>query len=351
VKVVLRQSAPGKLVLLGEYSVLFGHPAVVAAVDRRARVHLSAATDLGFRVTAPAVLDRPCRFELTEQGVPQWDDDDASSRLGLVANVLASMTAAGLISRSGLLPFSALLDSSQFFQRTAEGPIKLGLGSSSALTVSFASAVARWSGHEAALRRPMHWLRRLVRWHRSFQGGRGSGVDLAAGLLGGTLLYQLDAGGDVRRAEAIRLPDELVMRFVWSGHSAATGDFLDRLSERMATGGVVRALDQLGAVATAGIDALVAARVGDFLDAADASCDGMDRLGRECDLAIVSDVHRRLRRIARDCGTRYKPSGAGGGDIGLLLTDDSDRADAAVRAVRRAGFHVVDAGIDPIGLA
>ena len=254
---VLRQSAPGKLVLLGEYSVLFGHPAVVAAIDRRARVDLSAAADRTFRVTAPDVLDRPCRFELTEDGVPRWDDDAASRRLGLVANVLASMAAAGLISRSGLAPFSALLDTSQFFQRTAVGPIKLGLGSSSALTISFAAAVARWSGHEAELRPPMRWLRQLVRWHRALQGGRGSGVDLAAGLLGGTLLYQLDEGGDVCRAEAIRLPDDLVMRFVWTGRSADTKDFLDRLSERMTTGGVIRALDQLGAVATIGIDALV----------------------------------------------------------------------------------------------
>ena len=33
-------SAPGKLILFGEYAVLFGAPAAVAAVDRRAVVTL-----------------------------------------------------------------------------------------------------------------------------------------------------------------------------------------------------------------------------------------------------------------------------------------------------------------------
>jgi phosphomevalonate kinase len=353
VKVEVRQSAPGKLVLLGEYAVLFGHPAVVAAVDRRARVTLRPAADHAFQVTAPGIVDRPCRFDLAEDGVPRWTDDEAPRRLGLVENVLASMTAEGLIARSDLIPFSAVLDTSRFFQPTEDGPSKLGLGSSAALTVSFAAAVARWAGHDELLRPPMPWLRQLVRFHRDFQRGRGSGVDLAAGLLGGTLLFQLDEGGDVLRADPIRLPAGLVMRFVWTGRSADTGRFLDQLSARMTTNrdGIIRALEQLGAIAESGIDALIEGHVDDFLDAADASCDGMDRLGSECDLAIVSDVHRELRCIARECGTRYKPSGAGGGDIGLLLTDDPDRATAAAAAVRRAGFRIVDASIDPIGLA
>ena len=351
--VEIRQSAPGKLVLLGEYAVLFGHPAIVMAVDRRARVVLDPAPDSAFQVTALGVVDRPCRFDVSDSGVVRWTDDEAQRKLGLVAEILASMTADGLIARSELLPFSAILDTAGFFQHTEDGVTKLGLGSSAALTVSFAAAVARWCGHDDLLRQPITWLRQLVRFHREFQRGRGSGIDLAAALLGGTLLYQLDDAGDVRRADPIRLPTELVVRFVWTGRSADTGDFLEKLSARMTTNrsGIIRALDQLGAIARSGVDALVEARVRDFLDAADSACDGMDRLGRECGLAIVSDDHRDVRRIARECGAHYKPSGAGGGDIGLLLADDPDRGSAAADAVVQAGYVLVDASIDPVGLA
>jgi len=353
VTVEVRQSAPGKLVLLGEYAVLFGHPAVVVAVDRRARVALRPAASREFEVTAPGVLDRPCRFALADDGAPRWKNDEASKRLGLVGTLLSSMTAAGLVLRSELSPFSAVLDTSQFFRQTADGPAKLGLGSSAALTVSFAASLARWAGHDDLLQPPMRWLRRLVLLHRGLQRGRGSGVDLAAGLLGGTLLYQLDEDGDVLRADPIQLPTELVMRFVWTGKSADTGSFLDGLCARMTADreGIVRALEQLGAIAAVGVDALIAGRVDGFLDAADASYEGMDRLGRECNMPIVSDVHRQLRRLARESGARYKPSGAGGGDIGLLLTDDPDRAAVAADNIRRSGFALLDASIDAIGLA
>ena len=349
----IRLTAPGKLVLLGEYAVLFGHPAVVTAVDRRARVTLGPAADRAFEVAAPGVVERPASFELSGDGVPRWADDEASQRLGMVTSILSSMTAARLLQPADLVPFSAVLDTSAFFARAAAGPTKLGLGSSAALTVSFASALARWSGHGELLRPPIEWLRRLLGLHRSSQGGRGSGIDLAAGLLGGTLVYQLDGGGDVLRADHVRLPEDLVVRFVWTGRSAATGGFLDRLSARMASDrdGVIGCLEELGAVAAYGIAALTEARTGDFLAAADGYCDGMDRLGRECDMAVLSDVHRSVRRLAKQAGVTYKPSGAGGGDIGLLLTDDPERATAVAERVRGAGYSLLDVATDPTGLS
>jgi phosphomevalonate kinase len=352
VTVEVQQSAPGKLVLLGEYAVLFGHPAVVIAVDRRARVTVGPAANDSFQVTAPGVVERPISFDLADDGVPRWADDEASKHLGLVATVLSSMTAARLFQPSELAPFSTVLDTSLFFEATANGPAKLGLGSSAALTVSFASAMARWSGHEELLQPPIAWLRRLLSLHRDFQRGRGSGIDLAACLLGGTLVYQLDEGGEVLRADHVPLPQDLVVRFVWTGRSADTGSFLDRLSARLATNpdGTMRVLDELGAIAAAGVAALTEGCACGFLDAADAFCDGMDRLGRECHMAILSDVHRGLRRLATAAGVTYKPSGAGGGDIGLLLTDDLDRAAVATESVRRSGYVLLDASLDPLGL-
>lgn len=351
--VELQLSAPGKLVLLGEYTVLFGHPAIVVAVDRRARVTLSATRDNSFQVTAPGITDQPVRFDLTDEGTPRWIEGEGSRHMGLVASVLSSMAAAGLLEPSDIAPFSAVLDTSAFFESKASGPAKLGLGSSAALTVSLASAIARWSGHDELLQSPLEWLRALVRLHRDYQHGRGSGIDLAASLIGGVLLYQLDDGGGVLRADPISLPDDLVVRFVWTGRSADTRGYLDRLSAAMRSDheAVRRSLDDLGAVAAAGVEALIEGRAGDFLVAADAACGGMERLGHACGMAIVSDVHRDLRRLAKQAGVAYKPSGAGGGDIGLLLTDDPDRADAAALTMRRFGYSPLDASIDPLGLA
>ena len=55
-------SAPGKLVLIGEYGVLYGAPALVMAVDRRARVVLEAVRGDRWVLTAPEVAPRPVRL-------------------------------------------------------------------------------------------------------------------------------------------------------------------------------------------------------------------------------------------------------------------------------------------------
>ena len=38
-------SAPGKMILFGEHSVVYGKPAVVLAIDRRAKVYAEKRTD------------------------------------------------------------------------------------------------------------------------------------------------------------------------------------------------------------------------------------------------------------------------------------------------------------------
>ena len=62
-------SAPGKLVLIGEYGVLFGAPAVVMAVNRRARVELTPAEGARWILTAPELAPRPVELDVSRRTV------------------------------------------------------------------------------------------------------------------------------------------------------------------------------------------------------------------------------------------------------------------------------------------
>ncbi|MCW8846391.1 MAG: hypothetical protein OQK99_11185 [Gammaproteobacteria bacterium] len=67
-------SAPGKLILAGEYAVLDGAPGLVMAVDRRARVSLEPSSDEHWQVTS-AGSDPQEQFHLREgwnSGVAQF---------------------------------------------------------------------------------------------------------------------------------------------------------------------------------------------------------------------------------------------------------------------------------------
>ena len=63
----------------------------------------------------------------------------------------------------------------------------------------------------------------------------------------------------------------------------------------------------------------------------------LGKLGEASGADIVSAPHRALGQIAADAGLVYKPSGAGGGDIGLVFADDPNRLENARDALKRAG--------------
>src|SRR5699024_5021058 len=117
-------------------------------------------------------------------------------------------------------PSRVTLDTHAFF---AEDGAKLGLGSSAALTVALTAAVNAAQGSDAPD------LAAMIGMHRCMQDGRGSGLDIAAALTGGSLVYRLRDGRP--QIERARWPHELGMCCVWSGRSASTGSALARLAE------------------------------------------------------------------------------------------------------------------------
>jgi phosphomevalonate kinase len=347
-------SAPGKLVLLGEYSVLFGYPSVVVAVDRRAQVRLRPTAASHCTVSAPGFAPDPAEFRILDDGSVRWSQDsrDQADRFVLVERVISSLARSKLVDCVSLPTFEAVLDSRSFFEQGPQGMVKLGVGSSAALTTALASALAHHAGRQDLIESREVWLGHLLDLHRSFQGGRGSGIDLAASVLGGTVEYRLDDEGRVRTAQRIELPADLHMLFIWTGQSADTGTFLEALSRAMDAEreSVDRAVRRLGNVAQSGVQDLKEARTGPFLESVDQFCEAMDSLGEFVGIPILSEEHEQLRLLANRFGVHYKPSGAGGGDIGVAFSDNANALQAVSSRVAELGFRAVPFVSDPTGL-
>ncbi len=342
-------SAPGKLVLLGEYAVLFGAPAAVMAVNRRAVVTVDAAPGDSWVVTAPGLVADAAECVIEPSGRVAWDDSELGARLKLFENVIGEMVTRGLLNPASIPPQKLDMDTTTFFDGGHPERPKLGLGSSAALTVALAYAL---TGREPEpCSGNLEWLRTLVALHRAVQGGLGSGIDVAASLCGGVVGFELDAGGSVAGIAPIQWPDEVVRAFVWTGRSASTHAFLDRLQASRASGagGVDEALDRLGQVSERGVDALARNDPFRFLDAVDRFWEALEVLGRIIDMPILSDAHRRLHKLGTECGVHYKPSGAGGGDFGICFSTEEDRINEFCRRARAAGFATPEVEEDPSG--
>lgn len=333
---MIAASAPGKLVLVGEYAVLEGAPALVLAVDRRARVTIRPAPGEDTLVEARGAAAGVARYRANRVNGP--------TALPLVDAILGAFGDALHLAQAP--PFAATLDTTEFVGRDG----KLGLGSSAALTVAFAGAVAEHTGRAGDP--GTRALDRLIAVHRQFQRGRGSGLDVAASLSGGVISYRVTGADAQPTVDPRRLPDALHLLAVWSGRSASTGHALARLEQWRAAAPAAHAarFAELTELATAADDAARRGDAGGLLAAVRAYGPALRRLGEAAGIDVVSAEHDAIESLARGRGAAYKPCGAGGGDVGLACSDDP-AALAALRAdLERAGYRALDIGIDHVGL-
>ena len=314
---LVQTSAPGKLVLTGEYAVLAGAPAVVAAIDRRVTCRVSTVQEGGWRFRTRGFETRsshPRDALPTVPGDPATLARHAVQSLGLELEALPAHLHFDIDSRPCYL-----------------GTAKLGLGSSAAATVALAAALASVAGAECT-------LAQLLAIHAALQGGTGSGLDVAASLHGGVIRYR---SGEAR---SFPLPSDLRHAFVYVGWSTETRGLVRRFNDWRRNGDPPE-LRRLVACAET-----VARPGGAFLEELAGYTDALDEMDRAARIGIFSAPHRAASGLAHRHGLLYKPCGAGGGDTGVALSTDDEALDAFCAAALEAGLHVVPASVDPEGV-
>lgn len=324
----VRATAPGKLVVLGEYAVLTGSPALVLAVDRHCQAELG-----------PSESER-CHLRICAP-----EPEEMTFPLGAPSGVALVDLLTGAEDAGSVIAWRGSVDSSGFF----DGQAKLGIGSSAAALTAWAAAWSVYTGmgHIAS---DAASLETLIGLHRAFQGGSGSGLDVAASLFGGVLTYRLvpESGPKVGSVE---LPNSVGFTTVFTGRSASTQDFVAAYGD-WRTARPVEAAEQLQLLEHVAEQGCAAVRENDadeFLAAVAAYGERLDVLGECIGAEIMTREHHEVAGDAKQCGVVYKVSGAGGGDLGIALSADPD-ALAAFKEAVRVKYRVVDFHVETAGL-
>jgi phosphomevalonate kinase len=330
-------SAPGKLVLLGEYAVLEGAPALVLAVNRRATATLTPIPGSRWEIVSPT-LGLTARLRLAGDAA-EWDAATPPAELAWIATLLAQFPPASV-----LPPCRIELDSDAFYLDHAGTRIKLGLGSSAALTVALLGAL------RALAKLPPPTLAEAIATHRAIQHGRGSGIDIAASLTGGLTRFQLDAG--TAHTAPTELPHGLHMACIYSGRPASTSAMLAEVAtwRTHAPDAYARHLRELATISSRGVDAVAADDAATFLSSLHEYAQALAHFGHAAGVDIASREHLAIGAIATDCGCVYKSCGAGGGDVGVTFSVDNDRLQAFATRVAHASFRVIELKPDRRGL-
>ncbi|MFE3824535.1 phosphomevalonate kinase [Streptomyces sp. NPDC059092] len=329
--------APGKLFVAGEYAVLEpGQPAIVVAVDRYVTVTVAAADGADVVVDSD-LLDHEVRLGRSAGGLRALDPADAGHTRGTLAylvSVVEVVEALRVEQGLALAPLRLTIRS-----RLHERGVKIGLGSSAAVTVAATQALTDHYG--MALPPETRFRLSLLSSVRIDAGP--SGGDLAAGTWHGWLAYRAPDRDALRRrlrhggiaetlcapwpgfsVQALPPPRDLALRVGWSGSPASTSALVSGLTARPWWRGPARAgfLAESERRVNAAVHALERGEPDTLLDAVRAARHLLARLDADVSLGIFTERLNRLCDTAEACGGAAKPSGAGGGDCGIALLPD-----------------------------
>lgn len=320
--------APGKLVVLGEYAVLTGGAALVMAVDRYCIATLE-----------PSADERCHLLTLAAERAQSNFAPATTSGSGLVDRVTHAWP------RARVGAWRGSLDSRLLYR----GRRKLGLGSSAACLVAWAGVWNAYVG-SGALARSGGCLHELIALHHAWQNDTGSGLDVAASLLGGVLSYRSGSNG-APECVSVGWPDGVGFIVIATPAAASTPQLLQRFQAwRVAdAAAAARQLAEMEAIAAFGIEAVQMGDANQLIEAVADYGELLQNLGKHIQADIVTAEHAAVARLARQHGIAYKVSGAGGGDIGLGLATDHE-ALAVFASVLPPGCEALSVGIDAAGL-
>ena len=317
-------TAPGKLVLSGEYAVLDGAPAITIAVDRRAQVAIRPQDHGPHRVDTPGLAAAERRFTV-HSGTFGWQDNLPPWELLECCWRAARFDAPG--------PLAIRLDTRAF--RDPCSGRKIGVGSSAALVSALSIALCAVGADESDPRQI------VMRAHHNFQHGKGSGVDVATSFSGGVVEFRVGEPSGRRQP----WPDGLHYAILWSGVEADTAARIARL----AGAGTHSSRQALAEAATAVVTAWRSSVPAAVLDSLVSYVVTLERFSADHELGIFDAGHAALVGMARRDGLVYKPCGAGGGDVGIVLGTDGNAIEAFVGLAADSGFVRTNLGIDTGG--
>jgi len=342
------------MILIGEYAVLEGADALVAAVDRRAVVTFNSHPDLNtILLSSPqmGIFELPCTR--TRQSHIRFDpelDSQTCHKMNFIARLIESALT-GLEVDPGKLcgGWSAGFDTDQFY--VTGQPVKLGFGSSSAMAVALTAGLGKIFNTDLSTE---SIFRIALHIHHAAQGKSGSGIDVAACTYGGIQQYNLNrTRGELQgRVSPLSLPENLGLAVIYTGQSASTREMVSGFYELKAQnpGLFESTLQAMIECSGRAVEFFRSGQTDSFLNEVDTYFRLLERLSAGNTLPVISPVHQDLYRLARKHGCYYKPSGAGGGDIGTVFYKKEQNTGSLFDELTTRNFPPVPVGIAERGV-
>jgi mevalonate kinase len=308
--VVVVASAPAKIILFGEHFVVYGEPAVVTAIDKRAHVSAELRKDRHIYVKS---VDLGVSGFFTDEGFEaERGGSDACAKLEPIR-----------IAVQKVLDISKKKNGVNVEVHSSI-PVASGLGSSAAVVAATAFAV----GHVLDAKISQEETFRVAYEAERFVHSTPSGIDPAISTYGGVVLFQKDKG-----FSPIKVGKDMPLVVGDAGIERSTGEMVTGVRERR---------ERYAAIINSIVEAggKIALRAVEALEKGD-----LETLGELMNInhsllsavGVSNEALERLVYAARKAGALgAKITGAGGGGC-IVALSSPDRLKQVAEAIEHAG--------------
>ncbi len=359
-------SAPGKLMIAGEWSVLEGNACVVAAVNRRVFVEISKSDQITVSVKDFEIKDVKAEFEDDEL---EWKNANAQEQEKLKFSKAAIEASLQYIGKCKPFKISSWDDGAQI--RIKNENKKIGFGSSAASVVATVAAILAFHGVDIEKNKEVIYKLSTIA-HFFAQGKVGSAFDVAASTYGNVIAYnRFDAAWLLRQFDnkksvneiicqewpgfkvgELGIPKKMIFLVAWTMESASTSAMIKQMQsfKEAAPGAYSMIYDDIGKLATELVDAWKKSDGTRIIELVRANEELLARLGAESGVNIETPELKKLSEVADMAGAAGKLSGAGGGDCGIAICFDKKTAEKIKSEWKKAGLYPLNVSIDRHGV-
>ena len=322
-------SAPGKIFLSGEYLAIEGSLATVLPTIQRAKIIIEESKS-STNILYSLPLDKSFAFDVNDSFDIEWLDDNPMDMGLFIEKAIVLMQIKPTTTRF-------TIDTTDFyFQRR-----KIGIGSSSAISSALIKDINKYfdikQTHEMIIDNALNL-------HNSKQDSLGSGLDVIASSLDSGLIEC-----DIKKARRgkwtkLEWPSDLLIKGVITSDESNTKEMIKKYLKGHAKNkefflalkiDADQILEELSLSWQSKDSESILALMKQYNIL-------MQQLDEKYHLGIYTEEHKALANITTKLGLIYKPSGAGGGDLGLILTDNEMKLEQLIAKLKDNDFQTLD---------
>jgi mevalonate kinase len=340
---MVRVSAPGKVHLIGEHSVVYNQPAIITAVGRRTTVDLEKADNVRYvdrRFNSDATWSLDEVHDATQEAYRLWEAGSvAGNKFG---ELLAWSKTDGYANYRKAVIGIALkklgIESGAEVQIDSTVPVGSGLGSSSSLAV----CIAKGLGELYGISRDPEGFNQVAYELEKIIHGAPSGGDNSACYYGGLVWFKKAQPRNEIRSLREEVPHALEnFVLVYTGQpKLSTGELVQLVRDKPEEYRNPR-VEALGAATHEMLNSLKAKDYGGIRRLMNLAQTNLAELG------VSTPTIDKIAEAVRGIGGAAKLCGAGGGGIMLTQHDDKNKLSAKIKEL---GFEPieVDLGVEGV---